>query len=362
MGVQLGMEWKEDWAAAKEQLTDWWQGKGFVISVFAPREKPRENVPRPNPPASLEERWLDPGYRVQQAEYEMSRTYYGGGAFPYFDTHIGPGNLATFIGSVPRFSPITVWFEPCSWRLADDVPCTFTPDNYWFIRQREILRHGVKKSGGRYLVGMPDLIENIDTLVSLYGVEEVLLGLVEHPEIIKRRLREINQIYATVFDLFYEEIKDEDQGNAYCAFKIWGPGKTAKVQCDTAAMFSRDMFAEFVVPFLKEQCQALDFSLFHLDGTHCLVHLEELLRIEELNAIEWTPQYGVEGGGDPVWYGLYRKILEGGKGVQAIGVKPGEVIPLLNAVGTNGVFMLVNASSEQEAKELLHTVQRRFRR
>ena len=35
--------------------------------------------------------------------FEKIRTYFGGESFPYFDTQIGPGNLATFLGSPPRF-------------------------------------------------------------------------------------------------------------------------------------------------------------------------------------------------------------------------------------------------------------------
>jgi hypothetical protein len=38
-----------------------------------------------------------------------------------------------------------------------------------------------------------------------------------------------------------EIIKLED-GSSFCleAFRLWGPGKTAKVQCDMSAMFSAD--------------------------------------------------------------------------------------------------------------------------
>ena len=44
-------------------------------------------------------------------------------------------------------------------------------------------------------------------------------------------------------------------------------------------------------------------------------------------------------GGHPQWYDLYRRIKAGGKSVQAVGVKPEEVVPLLDAVGPEGMYI-----------------------
>jgi len=79
--------------------------------------------------------------------------------------------------------------------------------------------------------------------------------------------------------------------------------------------------------------------MFHLDGHQCIPHLDLLLDIEPLDAVEWTPDPQVPGGGDPAWYPLYRKILAAGKSVQAIGVKPEEVEPLLDSVGGKGMYI-----------------------
>jgi hypothetical protein len=105
-------------------------------------------------------------------------------------------------------------------------------------------------------------------------------------------------------------------------------------------MFSPEMFRKFVVPFLREQCAYLDYSMYHLDGNEQFRHLDALLEIEELDAIEWTPNANLPLGGDPQWYGLYRRILDAGKSVQAYLVWPREIVPLLDAVGGRGVYIL----------------------
>jgi hypothetical protein len=117
------------------------------------------------------------------------------------------------------------------------------------------------------------------------------------------------------------------------------------------------MFADFVVPALDEQCARLDYTLYHLDGTHAIPHLDSLLAIDALDAIEWTPQVSIPQGGDPLWFDMYRKILDAGKSVQAIGVRPHEVIPLLEAVGPNGLYIMVNADSEAEARAVVEAAE-----
>jgi hypothetical protein len=108
---------------------------------------------------------------------------------------------------------------------------------------------------------------------------------------------------------------------------------------------------------LDEQCRWLDYSLYHLDGTQALCHLERLLALEALDAIEWTPQDGLPGGGDPRWFPLYRRILAAGKSVQAVGVAYDEVIPLLDAVGPRGLFIITEAPDENSARALEERVE-----
>jgi hypothetical protein len=210
----------------------------------------------------------------------------------------------------------------------------------------------MRLSQGRFLVTIPDLIENLDILAALRDPQTLMLDLLEDSGAVQERVAEINQIYFQVFDQFFKLVRDPWGGNAFSAFCIWGPGKTAKVQCDVSAMISPRMFARFVAPALAEQCEWLDYSMYHLDGTQAIPHLDVLLDIDSLNAIEWTPQVSAPQGGDPMWYDLYRRILDGGKGVQAINVKPREVFPLIDAVGPQGLYIMVTTQSEGEARAL----------
>jgi hypothetical protein len=345
--------WSENWPRTRARFAAWWRHEGLIVHITAPADEPRAVSAPPVPePATIEKAWLDPAWRVWRAEQEMARTYFGGDAFPYFDTQIGPGSLGIFLGATPHFAPDTVWYEPFI-TDPDAVPALrFDPRDRWFLQHTALIEAGLRASAGRYLVGMPDLIENVDTLAALRGAQPLMFDMIERPDWVSARVAEINQVFFDAFDALFGLIRDPWGGNAFSAFKIWGAGKTAKVQCDAAAMISPRMFRRFVVPALTEQCAWLDYSMYHLDGTQAVVHLDALLEIEPLKAIEWTPQAGRPQGGDPMWFDLYRYVLAAGKSMQAILVEPHEVVPLLDAVGPKGLYIMTEAASETEARAL----------
>ena len=352
------MKWKPDWPKAQKNFVEWWNGDGLVLMMAAPREEPREGLQPPEDPEDLETQWLDPEYRLKKELHRMASTHYVAEAFPSFNALIGPGSLGTFIGAEPVLEPTTVWYKPCIDDPESYGEIAFDPeDNKWLDAHVALIDIGLEHAEGRYLVGMPDLIENIDTLAAMRGNEKLLMDLVERPEWVKEKVWEINRAFFEAFDYLYEWIKDEQGGNVFQAFGLWGPGKTCKVQCDFCCMISRAMFDDFVVPALAEQCEWLDYSMYHLDGTGAMHHLDSLLDIEALDAIEWTPEAGLPKGGDPRWYDLYRRIKEGGKGVQAIGVAADEVVPLIEAVGPEGLFICTGAETPQEAEAVAKAVE-----
>jgi hypothetical protein len=279
---------------------------------------------------------------------------------PLPDVNVGPGSLALLLGSEPGFSRETVWFEPCIDPVDPEShpPLRLDSANRWLGLHVDTLRECVELGRGKYLVGCPDLIENIDILAAMREPQCLLFDLVERPAWVEEKVREINEAFFEAYQRIYDVIRLPDGSSAFDAFRLWAPGKVAKVQCDASAMFSPEMFAQFVLPALTQQCEWLDFSMFHLDGHQCIQHLDLLLGIEALDAIEWTPDPQVPGGGSPEWYPMYRRILQAGKSVQAIDIKADEVEPLLDAVGPQGMYILTEPLSPPEVDRISEVASR----
>src|SRR5690606_32947140 len=123
--------WKPDWATARETWSDWWSGNGLAVAITAPRDQPLGDFPAPPPPVDPWQRWVDPQWRATAQLYHLSRTYYGGAAFPQFDTSLGPGSLGLLLGAGGHPADATVWYTPCMQDYAGPT-LTVDRDNPWW--------------------------------------------------------------------------------------------------------------------------------------------------------------------------------------------------------------------------------------
>jgi hypothetical protein len=70
---------------------------------------------------------------------------------------------------------------------------------------------------------------------------------------------------------------------------------------------------------------------------------------------------GIETGGNKRWHEMYQRILNAGKSVQIVNVEPHEVVPLLDAVGNRGVYILIQFRDEKEVEQVLHNIESYYR-
>ncbi|HPR30498.1 MAG TPA: hypothetical protein PLK12_00320 [Prolixibacteraceae bacterium] len=344
--------WKENWDESKKRYIDWWNHKGFIISMWEHLHKdgaPHAPVPAPPVPESLEQKWFDPVWRARDLNYQLSKSSFMADIPPVANTHLGPGSLAAILGADLDAGEETIWIKPVE---NANTPIVFDRHNKWWLTHVELLKQCKALSNGCYYVGMPDLIEGLDTLAGLYGSDNVLLKMLMDPEALQEELQKVNAIYFEVFDELYSIIREGDE-MAFCYFSLWGPGKVSKLQSDISVMISEDDFRTFVQPYIREQAQKIDFTLYHLDGADAIRHLDAILEIEELNAVQWTPGYGQPQGGDPVWFDLYKRILKGGKSVMANWVSLDELHPLLDQVGNEGLHINVDFKTEKDIEAAL---------
>lgn len=348
--------WKPNLEETKKHYIDWWDHKGIVLNMwehFQEGVKPHANVAEPKPYKDLNQRWFDPEWRAEYLDWYVAHSSMLADMLPVANTQLGPGSLAAILGGVFEGGEDTIWIHPDP-HYTDDIK--FDPNHPNYILHKDLLRACKRKAQGHYYVGMPDLMEGMDVLAALKGTDKVLLDTVMQPEVLERQLQLINDIYFQVFDELYDIIREGDE-MAFCYFSSWAPGKMSKLQSDISTMISVDDYRRFVQPFIREQCQKIDYTLYHLDGVGAMHHLDALLGIKELNAIQWTPGVGEPQGGSPKWYDLYKKILAGGKSIMACWVTLDELRPLLDNIGGNGVHLEMDFHNEREVEQAMRIVE-----
>ena len=348
--------WKSNLEETKQRYINWWNHKGIILNMwehFQEGVQPHAEIMPPAPAKDLSQKWFAPQWRAEYLDWYVAHSSLKADILPVANTQLGPGSLAAILGGVFEGGEDTIWIHPNP-DFTDEI--VFNPEHPNWILHKELLKACKAKANGHYFVGMPDLMEGLDVLAALKGTDRVLLDTVMQPEILEQQMQQINDIYFKVFDELYDIIREGDE-MAFCYFSSWAPGKMSKLQSDISTMISQDDYRRFVQPFIREQCQKIDYTLYHLDGVGAMHHLPALLEIEELNAIQWTPGVGEPQGGSLKWYDLYKKILAGGKSVMACWVTLDELKPLLDHIGVDGIHLEMDFHNEKEVEQAMRIVE-----
>ena len=385
-----GEGYKVNMEAAKEKFRNYWVHKNTgrpLMCVIARRPEVEQysdgtpveggyldqicqgkyyNMPEELKWKDMEDKYQNPQRIVDRYRYFCQTHAFLGESFPNLNIDFGPGSLASYLGSEIGFKEDTVWFNKCldGW---DGVPkLTFDPENKWFKKHLQLAKDCQALAGDDFYVDMPDLMENIDVLASLRGAQDILFDLLDEPEMIGERIQEVTDIYYEYYDRFYDVIKDEEGGNAYTVFQIWGPGRTVKLQCDFSAMMSPEDFRKYIQPSLRSQSENVDHVLYHLDGPAAIKHMDALMEIEGIDALQWTSGDAGPDGTLPDWDVIYDKAIAAGKSIW-VKVYSGEfedwirnVDRIVNKYGSHSLFLLFPEMSMEQAAYLLDYADRNW--
>lgn len=378
-----GEGYKLDWDKTKEKFRNYWDHKNTgrpLMCVIARRPEVEQfsdgtpveggyldqicqgkyyNMPEELMWKDMEDKYQNAQRIVDRYRYFCETHAFLGESFPNLNIDFGPGSLAAYLGSDIGFKEDTVWFKKCldSW---DGVPkLQFDPENKWFKKHLQLAKDCRELAGKDFYVDMPDLMENIDVLASLRGAQDVLMDLLDEPEKVGERIKEVTDCYYDYYNRFYDVIKDEEGGNAYTVFQIWGPGRTVKLQCDFSAMMAPDDFRTYIQPSLKAQSEKADHVLYHLDGPAAIKHMDALMEIDGIDALQWTSGDAGPDGTLPDWDVIYDKAIAAGKSIW-VKVYSGEfedwirnVDRIVKKYGSHSLFLLFPEMSMEQAVYLL---------
>lgn len=301
------------------------------------------------------EKWTDIDLRTRSAvETYTNVDYYAEGLASIF-TNFGPGCMAACIGGNYVLAESTVWFDTDpiikDW---DKIPeIRLYEDSEMWKMTKEFTEKLCKASNGKYMTSLSDIGGSLDILSSLRGAQTLLYDLYDHPDEVKALHNKVEVIWKDVYNRLYR-ITNRYQEGMTSWMPIWCKDRYYPLQCDFCAMISPDMFNEFVRPHLVAQTEFLDHAIYHLDGPGEVPHLDHILSIPRLNAIQWTAGTGKETLDNECYYDMYNRILKAGKGLVLFGIPLNSLEKLMNClVSTKGLFISLNVTDEKEADEAI---------
>ncbi len=343
---------KPDYEKTRARIDAFWErqiiDRPVVQFILSRTSAPGQQPLPPSRHASPAERWQDAGYQAELALATLSNSLYPGDTLPIAWPNLGPEVFAAFYGCPLEFGDYgTSWTAPVlmDWSQAGSIHLDW--ENPYLKKLLEMTDALLEIGRDRFIVGMTDWHPGGDALAALRDPQNLALDLVEHPKEVKAALARLEQDYFAVYDLFYKKLRQAGQPitawiNLACDGKYYIPSN------DFSAMVSTAMFEEFFLPGIRRECQFLDHSIYHLDGPGAIRHLDLLLEIPELDAVQFVPTVG--DAAVAKWAPLYRRIQAAGKGVHFT-CDISEIDDVIALLRPEGLYLLVTKATSLEAAE-----------
>ena len=349
------MEFKPDFADAIERMRAFWARDCIGrcgLRVIAGRD---DCVPRVDDVDVLT-RKTDVDYVIGRAERTFANHHYLAEAVPTYIPGLVCSDTAAYLSEEIGITQDTVWYP----RIITDwssFGLTFDHNNTWWQLTKRMAEEASERGEGRYLVAAPDFQVAIDIVSLLRSPEKLCIDLIENPDAVKAAT---GFILDEVWGHCYGEIRSiVAQRSEFVGdwMGLFSRGDHDVVQCDFCALISPRHFEQFCLPDIERQCRMLDTSVFHLDGPGSVRHIDALLQIEELDAIQWVP-----GAGHPTavaWLPMLRKIQAAGKSLY-LSATPADVEAILAALSPSGLMISVEGVFEslEEGERFVAGVER----
>ncbi len=361
----MALRTAEELAVSKTRWTQWFDGKlkkGPIIYIDALLDKPRAPLVAVKKPASVEAQWTDLDYRMADLRNRFNSLWFGGDAVPAWFPNTGPGSMAACVGPWPTFMPESIWFNELADNRLESIAgqMRFDAENRFWKLIQELTRRAIEVSEGDFIVGLSDLGGDLDILASFRCEEKLMVDLIEKPEQVKKCREAIGKLWFTYYDKQNELIKSMGQDGYTTWMPVWSDKPWSVYQCDASVMFSAAMFEEFVLPELKEKSARMAHSIYHLDGPGEWQHLDLILSVPGISAIQYVSRPGDPPNEDPYWVTKYRKIAEAGKGLFIIGDNPDKFVELANKMPAERLAFHIRSKSEAAGREFVARFDRKF--
>ena len=348
----MGIENISDWEKRLERQDAFWSRSILdrpVVVMSYQRTHPDYPWPALKTYTHLRDRWMDGEYQAQRALANVMNTEYLGDALPTVYPNLGPEVFSAFFGCQLEYGESTSWSIPMLHDWAQAESLKFSKNNEYFRKIEEMTDAFLALGRNRFYTGITDLHPGGDAIVAFRDPLNMNMDMIDNPEGIKRLLNTINAAFFNVFDHFCDKLKQAGQ-----PITSWpGIASTRRWYVpsnDFSCMISKDMFDDVFLAGIVEECRHLEASLYHLDGPGALQHLDSLLEIKELNAIQWV--YGAGHGRATDWLPVYRRCQAAGKGLQ-IEIQPDELEVLMENLHPEGVWLRINGVQNREQGETL---------
>lgn len=359
-GWSLELEGMPDFDMAMQRVVAWYQNEILdrppirfeAHNAFL--EAAKEDISR----LSKQEKkawWFDVGTQVELFEKSIEGRRFHGETFPVFWPNLGPEVYAAFYGAELEFGEVTSWSSPLvrDWEDVENLKLDIR--NEYFTKLEELTRCALERCPGKFLVGYTDLHPGLDCAAAWRDPLQLCIDMIDGPEQVERLANLAIADFETIYDHFDAMLKAEDQPSVSW-MGIPSFGRMHIPSCDFSAMISTEFFERFGLPILQREVKTMTHNIFHVDGRGVARHLDVILSVPEIHAVQW-----VQGVGDdyPImqWLAFIRELQDRGMPI-IVDLSKEDLDEFMDVMNPQGLFLWVATSNEEEEIEIMKRIKK----
>lgn len=306
-------------------------------------------------PTERKAKWYDPEYQIDRYVQSLESRVFRAETFPVYWPNLGPDVYAAFYGARLHFGEVTSWSEPLVRDWRDVETLKLDKNNEYFKKLEEFTTYALDRCAGRSLVGYTDLHPGLDCAAAWRDPQQLCLDMIDSPDE-AHRLAELSIAdFEIIYDHFDAMLKSHGQLSVSW-MGIPSHGRMHIPSCDFSNLISPAMYCEYGLPILRREVKTMTHNIFHVDGKRVARHLDAILSVPEIHALQW-----VQGVGDdqPImqWAPFIRDIQARNMPV-IIDLQKHELDDFIAAIRPEGIFLWIATENEQEEKDLLKRIEK----
>jgi hypothetical protein len=307
------------------------------------------------PPAEKKAWWFDVETQIELFIKSIEGRKFHGETFPVYFPNLGPDVYAAFYGAELEFGEVTSWSIPLVREWDDVEKLKLDMDNEYFGMLEELTNFALDQSPGKFLVGYTDLHPGLDCVAAWRDPQQLCFDMIDNPD----KVTELAELAIADFEIIYNHFDDMLKARNQLSVSWMGIPSFERMHipsCDFSTMISQAFFIKFGLPILQREVRTMTHNIFHLDGKGVARHLEAILGVPQVHALQW-----VQGVGDdsPImqWVPFLKDLQE--RGVPTIvDLSMNELGAFMAVMKAQGLFLWIATDSEEEELAILNRVAR----
>lgn len=294
--------------------------------------------------------WFDSEQQVNLFLKSIEDRQFHGETFPVYFPNLGPDVYAAFYGAELEFGQVTSYSIPFVQQWSDADQLILDVDNEYFKKIEDLTLHALERCDGKFLVGYTDLHPGLDCAAAWRDPLQLCYDLYDYPE----KVQHLAELAIADFEFIYNHFDALLKENGQLSVSWMGipsHGRMHIPSCDFSALISEIFFKDFGLPILQRETKSMSHNIFHVDGPGVAKHLDAILSVPEVHALQW-----VQGVGDkyPImqWTPLIKEMQDRGMPV-IVDLSIDDLNDFLAVMDPKGLFLWVAVEDEQEELDIL---------